>query len=538
VSLAAQTVSIEITPQGPLRLAVAASDMATATNVGAALAKSLGCAAGGADFGEVGTGTFRMMCSGVLKRHGQVVDGQLRFAGFRQALMKRPVDEVTIDVAMHCGPYIRTGIPKSWDETCSDGVIHRRATLEPRELPTRPIRIAIGYRTLELAMIFAPLPGVVLLAVGLLAWLNRAAGKARGIDVRALWFSYVRAWSLGLTGIFVLWEAWWTGITGSLGGHLDVWALYSVWNGRSVVGGRLVATGVYVATLLYLAVLSTYWSPAVFAVLRESRRRFVAGLKTLLVPALGLIWPLLWILSAFGSLEHGQPDGFAVHLLESACFSLMLYIAIRSGRKRRTQKLQQGELRARLSALSQRCRTGMYDARVVPVVQGTIVEPLEAEGGRVALSDFVADTFEPAEIEAAVARCWSMPMHTYPWIRSVLMMLAALVAGALVSVATLVILNTPLAFLEGLLKIRLPILSGQLALPLALLCAVPAYRLAEGWMVRRADRRAAVLLGDAELVTQVAAKLAATRMAPWKWGRAADEAPAAPAAASPETAPA
>jgi Zn-dependent protease with chaperone function len=131
-----------------------------------------------------------------------------------------------------------------------------------------------------------------------------------------------------------------------------------------------------------------------------------------------------------------------------------------------------------------------------------------------------------------------MPMHTYPWIRSVLMMLAALVAGTLVSVATLVILNTPLAFLEGLLKIRLPILSGQLALPLALLCAVPAYRLAEGWMVRRADRRAAVLLGDAELVTQVAAKLAATRMAPWKWGRVADEAPAAPAAASPETAPA
>jgi hypothetical protein len=530
--LVAETVSIEITPQGPMQLSVTASEDSIAANLGAALAKSLGCAANGAR--ELSHGTFRARCTGVLKRHGQLLEGQLRFAAFRQALVKASVDEISIDVAIACGPYVRLALPKSWDETCSNGTIHRSATIDPRELPGRPVRLAAGYRTTELAMIFAPLPVAVMLAVGLLAWLNRRAAYAVNMDVRALWFSYVRAWSLGLTAIFVLWEAWWLGITGSNGSHLDVWALYSLWNGKSVLGGRFGAVGVYAAAILYLTVLSTYWSPPAFSALFDSRS-FITGLKTRLLPALRLISPIFWVLKAADALQQGRLGAAAVRLVSAAGAMLLVGMAMRTGRKKLTSRLENGELRSRLLALSHQCHASLSDGRIVPIRTGTIVEPLEAEDGRVAFSDYLLDTLEPAEVDTAVVRRWSLPLNQYPWIRDVLTFVVALIVGALLSVGTVILLNVPLAFLEGLLHRRLPMASVSLVVPFALLYAIPLYCIAELWMFRRSDRLAAAQLGDADLVARVGAKLAPTSLAPWKWSGPQTNLPAVPAAASPLT---
>jgi hypothetical protein len=99
----------------------------------------------------------------------------------------------------------------------------------------------------------------------------------------------------------------------------------------------------------------------------------------------------------------------------------------------------------------------------------------------------------------------------------VLVFLVALIAAALLSVVTLAVITISLTLLEELLRVRTPLQLGRLALPLAIVLALPLYRIAEAWMLRRADRRAAVLLGDTEVVTRVAAKLAAAKSAPWKW---------------------
>src|SRR5215831_21220045 len=84
-SVLAQSVSIDLTPRADLTLKLTAGDPSTASSLGAALAKSLGCKLSDVhEQARSGQGEFRAQCSGVLERRGQVVDGPLKLAGFRQ----------------------------------------------------------------------------------------------------------------------------------------------------------------------------------------------------------------------------------------------------------------------------------------------------------------------------------------------------------------------------------------------------------------------------------------------------------------------
>ena len=515
----AQSGGIVITPQGQLTLGLTAGDEATASKLGAALGKSLGCALSNVETrGSDVHFTYRAACSGVFARRGDVVEGQLKLAGFRQALIKAKVDEIALSIAMPCAPYVRAALPASWDYTCRSGWIYRTASLEPHELPTRPVRVAAGYRRLELATMFGPLPAVVLLAIALLAYLNRAAARGRHADPRALWFAYVRAWSLGLTGLYLFWVAWWAGITGSLANHMEVWALYSVFNGGSVVGGRLAALGLYTLAILFVGVLSTVWSPAVF--------RGLHRWKPLLLAPLGLILPAAWMLNALAVLQTGRLGAFAVRVLSASGSALLVGIALRSGRKSRAEKLTSGTVAVRVSGLARRAGAELREIRVVPIAAGLIVEPLEAEEGRVALSDYVIETLDGAEIEAAVARRWSLPFASYTTVRDVLAMLGALLGGAVVGFAAALAINIPIGALLLALRIHSSIPTMNLALPLTIGCAAVLHRLLERGLHRRAGRRAAALIGDADSMQRAAAKLAASELPPWKWGRAAAKWPA------------
>src|ERR1051325_9115616 len=110
------------------------------------------------------TSTSRIALPAPACSRGAVVEGQLKLAGFRQALIKAKVDEIALSIAMPCAPYVRAALPASWDYTCRSGWIYRTASLESHELPTRPVRVAAGYRRLELAAMFGPPPAVGLLA--------------------------------------------------------------------------------------------------------------------------------------------------------------------------------------------------------------------------------------------------------------------------------------------------------------------------------------------------------------------------------------
>ena len=530
VPAVAESVSIELTPAGILSLQLTAADQAMSGQLGAALGRSLGCRLNDVteDFAG-GQWVFRASCAGVFQRRGQVLDGQLKFAAFRQALTKASIDNIAVAVALPNTPYARGVFPKAWDRTCRNGVIHYTGDVEPRELPARAIHVAVGYRAAELALIFGPLPLTLFFAMVLLVWVNLAGAQAPQMDPRALWFSYRRSLTWGVMGIFLFWAGAWAAISGAFGGETDAWALYRVWNGGSVVAGKLLATFCSLFPALLIALSCLVWTPKSFAALREPRHRFLDTMKMLLLPAMALIVPAWWTIAAFDAVGRGDWMHVFSKLCVAVTVGMFFRFALRSGRSHRASMLESGEAYDRLQALAARSGVLLNEIRVAPMRAAVLADPVEVEGGRVVLSAYVVETLEPSEIEAEIARRWSLPLRQYTEARQVLLWFLSLGAGMVLSLVVVFFLGVGLM----LLRIHAQTVLTRMSMPLAVAWAVIVWRGTYAWLVRRANRRAAVLVGCPEIVARAAGKIAAMQMAPWKWRRASG----APAGETPAAAP-
>jgi hypothetical protein len=147
---------------------------------------------------------------------------------------------------------------------------------------------------------------------------------------------------------------------------------------------------------------------------------------------------------------------------------------------------------------------------VAPISAAVMIDPVEVLVWRIALSELALETMEPEEIEAEVARRWSLPLHGYLYLRPVLVFFVALSIGMALSMA--------IVFGMGLLRLPIPrIVLTRLSLLMAIGWAAIMAWWIHGWLVRFADRRAAVLVGSPELVKSAASKVAAMQLAPWNW---------------------
>ena len=503
---AAESVSIELTPRGALKLQLLARDPNAAASLGGALVRSLGCTPAGVAVSAIGTASaYRAQCVGVFHRNGQVLDGQIKFGGFRQALIKSSSDVIDVDIGIPDAPYWRAAFPRGWDRVYRNGVIHRTATIEPRELPAHPIKVAVGYRAAELGMILAPAPMMVLLALSLIVFLNRrVAGKAASVDPRALWFAYVRSVAWGLTALFFLWAAIWASISGAFAGDAEVWALFSIWNGRSAPAGRIMGLFLYLLPSFFGALLCWLWVPKAFEGLRETRYGPIDGMRLFLFPALALILPACWTISAFGALAGFETRHAAMRLVTAMAAGLLCRFAIRHGRARRARLLPAGELSDRLQVLARQCGVKLGEVHVVPVGAAPLAEPLEIEENRVAISGYALDVLTPAEIEAEAARRWSLPFNSMPDLRRVLILFVSLIAGMAVSLALTFLLGIVLFFLH----LHATTILARISLALAIGWALVIGGLINRWLTQRSIRRATALVGDPEALAGASRKLA------------------------------
>src|ERR1022692_3288537 len=305
VPAVAESVTIELTPQGTVWLWLHAADRAMAETLGTALGRSLGCTL--SDVTENPSGgewVFRSSCPGLFQRRGQVLEGQLKLGAFREALTKASIRQIRIDVIVPDAPYSRAAFPAGWNRTSRRGLVYHTAIVEPRQLPARAIHLAMGYRTSDLVLIFGPLPYSLLLTVLLLMRLNGAAKKARQMDPRALWFAYRRALAWGMTAIFLVGAALWAAMSGALGGDTELWIAYCMWHGVGGQYGMPLAPLFYSCPVLLMTVLSVWWTPRVFAALNYPRRRLRDTVKMYLLPGLGLIVPAYWTIAAAGALAN------------------------------------------------------------------------------------------------------------------------------------------------------------------------------------------------------------------------------------------
>ena len=517
----AESVTIELTPRGMVWLWLHSTDRAMAESLGTALGRSLGCTLSDVtENPKDGQWVFRARCPGVFQRHGQVLEGPLKLGAFRQALIKASIQEIHVHVVVPDAPYSRSAFPPAWHKISRNGLVHHSATMAPRELPARAIHLAMGYRTSDLVLIFGPLPYTLLLTVLLLIRLNGAAKKARHMDPRALWFAYRRALAWGMTAIFLVGAGLWAAMSGALGGDTDLFALYSRWQGGIGSSGKALATSFYLYPAFLMTVLSVWWTPRVFANLRDPGRRLLDTLKLFLLPALGLIAPAYWTIAAFGALVNR--DFWHVFLWGGfgATMGACSRVAIWQGPAEGASTLESGEVHDRLRTLATRCGVPLSEIRVAPISAAVMTDPVAVSGGRVALSELAMETMEPAEIEADVARRWSLPLRDWADVRPVLVFFVALCIGMALSTAIVFVLGLLLKLLHLLRPPVTPLALARLSLLMAVGWAVIVAWRIRGWLERLADRRAAVLVGSPEVVACAAGKVAAMQLAPWKWERA------------------
>lgn len=512
VPAVAESVTIELTPQGMVWLWLHAADRAMAESLGTALGRSLGCTLSGvtAD-ASGGEWVFHAHCPSVFQRHGQLLEGQLKLGAFRQALTKASIREISVDVIVPDAPYSRSAFGPAWNRTSRRSLVYHTATVEPRQLPARAIHLAMGYRTSDLVLIFGPVPYSLLLTVLLLMRLNGAAKKATQMDPRALWFAYRRALAWGMTAIFLVAAALWAAMSGALGGDTDLWIAYCMWHGATC--GKSLAGSFYWCPILLMTLLSVWWTPRAFATLRDPRHRLRDTLKMSLLPALALVAPAYWTIAAFGALTSRDFWHALLWIGFAATCAAGFRLAIWHWHTERASTLESGELYDRLHALATRCGVELREIRVAPISAAVMIDPVEVLVWRIALSELALETMEPAEIEAEVARRLSLPLRGAIYLRPVLLFFVALCIGMALSMA--------IVFVLGLLRLPIPrIALTRLSLLMAVgLAAIVAWWI-HGWLVRFADRRAAVLLGSPEAVKSAADKVAAMQLAPWKWGQA------------------
>jgi hypothetical protein len=489
----AESVSIRISPNGAISLELSAANQKAASSLGAELAGSLGCRLSGATILPVRQHwIFRGQCLDVLQRHGQVLTGELKLASFRRAVIGSARGEIEVSVDTDCTPYALDTFPSSWDHECNNGVIHRSAILDPEELPEKPLRIAIGYRAAELAMIFGPWVASLLLAIAWMVYLDRCVRRSARRDAPELYFCYLRAVAYGFTGLFLLRAMASGAITRTFDGEGEMWALFSAWQGGSILAGRMLSFLLTVMPALLAAALGSWWMPQTFG---GRRYRVLDDLKVLFLPAMAWMVAADWTIGAFAALAGFQLGHVVSRLWIAVVCAVLIRFVLRNGREQGTARLTSGEVSDRLQALAGRCGATLKDVQVAPLGAGALSRPIDAEGGSVVISEYVLKTWEPAEIEAEVARHWSMPLRKYPEVRRVLLFFGALCAGIV-----------PGLLIAGISGLFSPGGAIRIIFPATIACSIVIGLWLNGKLHRRAGRHFPTVR-----------KVAETERMPWEW---------------------
>ncbi|HTP36585.1 MAG TPA: hypothetical protein VMJ75_30625, partial [Candidatus Acidoferrales bacterium] len=119
---------------------------------------------------------------------------------------------------------------------------------------------------------------------------------------------------------------------------------------------------------------------------------------------------------------------------------------------------------------------------------------IEVEHARIAISDHALETMTPAEIEAEVARRWSLPLRRYSDLRRVLVFFASLLVGMALSLLA----TFGLGVAQLVLHLHASPILTRLSLAIAVGCAAVIGLLASRWLARRAHRRGDALCSGAE----------------------------------------
>jgi Zn-dependent protease with chaperone function len=330
---------------------------------------------------------------------------------------------------------------------------------------------------------------LLLIPLGLVGWLRRAALRDSTSDPATAWFAYWRA-AHGI--VLATWLGWAAAfeLSGAARATVAAAAPFGAWATFAAV------LALFLVPPAVVAILVAAWSHAVSARLRGAGWSLRATVLHAVWQQAGLVTPIL-CLGLLGPALFLRRPGPAAGCIALAFASRLVFLQLQlRSLDLAPHAVSVGELRDRIFALAARAGVRLRQLYVVPMVRGRIANAFAVRGGVVVLTDHLLAGLGRREIDAVLAHELAHLRRLHP---------LKLVLAALLPAGLAVILLYRLG----------PVPTFLAATLLGLLTFFVTSRRFE----RQADLAAVGLTGDPEALISALGRLNRLNTLPLDWGR-------------------
>lgn len=349
---------------------------------------------------------FSGICSGVLARHEQVLEGDFDYASALPQLRDLGVDEL----------YISITLPKAQFRDFTRANLSRDPVGNSRNLiyviplaegsKQAAFHLAFGFRQADVNGAFKILAGFILLPILVTLWMRHRALALAQIDAAGAWFGFSRTLNWLLLGITLFWITSGLGARQTLQDWIGTFGL-ALWK-QAVADVAIILLPTFLTYFFCLAI-----SYPVHAQLRGSqwtRREFLVRQAVTLGAT---VLPMILLLSAVGLLRD-EPE-ISIWLFFS---TVLVFQALHVLRVRITRELPHplstGELRDRIFALASRLGVSVKQIFILPAGKGQVANAYAAKNSIVMFTDYLLEHLSKREVDAIAAHELAHLRHKHP----------------------------------------------------------------------------------------------------------------------------
>jgi Zn-dependent protease with chaperone function len=352
-------------------------------------------------------------CAGVLPAHGELVRGELNLEPLVYSLVDEGKQQFSLGAE-----YPKT----SFEEHGSRGLEKNFATAHylrykfplNKADPAPTFSLAYGYRREDVLRVVGLPLGFLLLPIGLMLWMRRAALKSAATDPTAAWFSYAKTLNWCVTGTLLIWFVARTSVQQGLQDLMDFhfggtgWQAATTHTLITVVPPWLV----YLACLLisykvFVQVRGHDWTP------REFIRNQVLEVGTVL-------FPLMFLFGGIAFFAEYRKVSVLLFFATYLSWTFLLRAKMKVTRMM-PEALTTGELRDRIFELAAKCGVNIKQVFVMGAGRGQIANAYAAKNNIVMFTDYLLHRLTKCEVDAITAHELSHLRYNHP--RKLAMML-------------------------------------------------------------------------------------------------------------------
>lgn len=367
-------------------------------------------------------GTLRGECKGAMTRNGLLLSQEMQFAPLLAAMRQAAISleptgqeatgkEATGQEAAGAtlNVYISHPATKYEDHTPSNAPQyessampwHGRPSLEylkyrfdAADAAAKTVHLAFGMRRQDVVRAMALPAGFLLLPIGIVLWVRRAALRNAGDDATAAWFSYVRVMTWCGNALFIVW---------TFGPFRD--------GLTEIVSDRLGSSGAAAIAIGTGLMLLPPWIPYVICLLssygvyvRIKGERWTRGefYRNQFLEAGSMMVPLMFFVAGLSMLGSDSRVGIALQFAAYLTYKIGGSLKLKySGNQ--FEAVTTGELRDRVFALAKQAAVEIKQVYLMRTGKSMMANAFASSSGMVIFTDYLLARLDKREVSAVAA---------------------------------------------------------------------------------------------------------------------------------------